>query len=69
MSATDVSTLRQRTHWGFESVSGITIAIGAALVSGVAVFVNGYGVKAFGDPTVYTTAKNLAAAVCCRHSS
>jgi len=63
MSATDVSTLRQRVHWGFESVSGITIAIGAALVSGIAVFVNGYGVKAFGDPTVYTTAKNLAAAV------
>lgn len=44
---------------------GTTIALGAAIVSGVAVFVNGYGVqaKAFGNASAYTTAKNLVAAV------
>ena len=41
---------------------GITIAVGAALISGIAVFVNGYGVAAVPDATVYTTAKNLVAA-------
>jgi len=35
----------------------------AAVISGVAVFVNSYGVKAFGDATAYTTAKNLIAAL------
>jgi drug/metabolite transporter (DMT)-like permease len=39
------------------------LALGAAVVSGVAVFVNSYGVRAVPDPTVYTTAKNLVAAV------
>ena len=33
----------------------------AALVSGVAVFVNGLAVRHFDDATVYTTAKNLIA--------
>jgi drug/metabolite transporter (DMT)-like permease len=42
--------------------TGIVLAAGTALVSGVAVFVNGYAVKAFGDADVYTTAKNLVAA-------
>ncbi len=42
---------------------GIMLAAVAALVSGVAVFLNGYGVRAAPDPTVYTTAKNLVAAV------
>ena len=41
---------------------GVGIAFGAALVSGVSVFVNSYGVKRFPNPTVYTTAKNLVAA-------
>jgi drug/metabolite transporter (DMT)-like permease len=41
---------------------GIALAFATALVSGVAVFVNGYAVKAFGDAGVYTTAKNLVAA-------
>ena len=34
-----------------------------ALVSGVSVFVNSYGVHAVSSPAVYTTAKNLVAAV------
>jgi drug/metabolite transporter (DMT)-like permease len=38
-------------------------AIVAALVSGVAVFVNGLAVRHFDDATVYTTAKNLWAGV------
>ena len=41
---------------------GIAAAFGAAAISGVAVFVNGYGVRAVPDATVYTTAKNLVAA-------
>jgi len=45
------------------SASGITFAFGAAAISGLAVFVNGYGVRAVHDATVYTTAKNLVAAL------
>jgi drug/metabolite transporter (DMT)-like permease len=42
---------------------GVALAFGAAAISGVAVFINGYGVRAVPDATVYTTAKNLVAAV------
>src|SRR5262245_44863632 len=42
---------------------GIVLAFSAAIVSGFSVFVNAYGVKAVPDATVYTTAKNLVAAV------
>jgi drug/metabolite transporter (DMT)-like permease len=45
--------------------SGILLAAVAAAISGVAVFVNGYGVRAWGeiaDPTAYTTLKNAVAA-------
>lgn len=46
---------------------GIALAAGAAIVSGVAVFVNAFGVqhatKAGVDGTTYTTAKNLVAAL------
>jgi drug/metabolite transporter (DMT)-like permease len=42
---------------------GSIIALGAALISGVSVYVNARGVKAFGDATAYTTAKNATAAV------
>lgn len=42
---------------------GITLAGVTAVVSGVAVFVNGYGVRRFPDATTYTTAKNLVAAL------
>ncbi len=40
---------------------GIGLALGAAGVSGVTVFVNGLAVRRFDDATVYTTAKNLVA--------
>ena len=42
---------------------GLLLALGAALISGLAVFVNSYGVKEFADATVYTTAKNCVAAL------
>ncbi|GAA2806573.1 DMT family transporter [Kribbella solani] len=42
---------------------GIALAFATALISGVSVFVNSYGVRAVRDATVYTTAKNLVAAV------
>jgi len=45
------------------STSGITLAFAAAAISGLSVFVNGYGVRAVHDATVYTTAKNLVAAL------
>jgi drug/metabolite transporter (DMT)-like permease len=40
---------------------GLALAAATALVSGVSVFVNSYGVHAIKAPDVYTTAKNLAA--------
>jgi drug/metabolite transporter (DMT)-like permease len=43
--------------------TGLWWAFGAAIVSGFAVFINAYGVKAVPDATVYTTAKNLVAAI------
>lgn len=42
---------------------GLLLALAAAVISGVAVFVNSYGVKSFGDATVYTTGKNAVAAL------
>ncbi len=41
--------------------TGIRLALAAAVMSGVAVFVNGLAVSRFDDATVYTTAKNLVA--------
>ncbi|MDX2381774.1 MAG: DMT family transporter [Acidimicrobiia bacterium] len=41
---------------------GIAVAGLTAVISGFSVFVNGYGVQRFDDPTTYTTAKNLVAA-------
>ena len=43
--------------------AGILLALATAAISGVAVFVNGYAVKHFGDATAYTTTKNGVAAV------
>lgn len=43
--------------------TGLLLALATAGISGVAVFLNSYGVKAFGDAGAYTTAKNLVAAV------
>jgi drug/metabolite transporter (DMT)-like permease len=42
--------------------SGILLALATDVVSGVSVFVNSYGVKAFDNPTAFTTAKNVVAA-------
>ncbi len=43
--------------------NGLLLALATACISGVAVFLNSYGVKAFGDATTYTTAKNVIAAL------
>jgi drug/metabolite transporter (DMT)-like permease len=43
--------------------AGVALAFGTALVSGVSIFVNAFGVKQVPDAAVYTTAKNLVAAV------
>ena len=45
-----------------QRVPGVAFAGATALVSGVSVFVNSYGVRAGATPAVYTTAKNLVAA-------
>lgn len=42
--------------------TGLVLALATAGISGLAVLLNGYGVRAFGDAGVYTTAKNLVAA-------
>jgi drug/metabolite transporter (DMT)-like permease len=42
---------------------GLAFAGSTAVISGIAVFVNSGGVRAFGDATAYTTAKNLVAAL------
>ncbi len=42
---------------------GIALAAMTGVISGFSIFVNGYGVRRFDDPTTYTTAKNLVAAV------
>lgn len=44
-------------------IPGVQVAAITALISGVSVFVNSYGVHAIAQPAVYTTAKNLVAAV------
>lgn len=43
--------------------TGIALAFGTALISGVSIYVNAHAVKHFGDATVYTTAKNAVAGV------
>jgi len=43
--------------------TGVMVAGATALISGVSVFVNSYGVRAGATPAVYTTAKNLVAVV------
>ena len=43
--------------------AGLLLALMTATVSGVAIFLNGYGVRAVKDATVYTTGKNTVSAV------
>jgi drug/metabolite transporter (DMT)-like permease len=55
---------RRRSPFPRTPASGLALAFATALISGVAVFANGYGVAAFGSGSgVYTTAKNLVAAI------
>lgn len=42
---------------------GLRLALVAAVVSGIAVYLNGQAVRRFPSPTVYTTGKNLIAGV------
>jgi drug/metabolite transporter (DMT)-like permease len=56
MRMAETATMPRTRSWG------LGLALAAAVISGVSVFTNSYGVKSFGDPTVYTTAKNLVAA-------
>jgi uncharacterized membrane protein len=42
---------------------GTYLALATALISGVSVYVNSFGVKQVPDPLVFTTAKNLLVAV------
>jgi len=42
---------------------GLLLALGTAVISGVAIWVNSSGVAAYGNATAYTTAKNVAAAL------
>jgi drug/metabolite transporter (DMT)-like permease len=43
--------------------SGLAIAAATAVISGVSVFINSYGVHHYHSPAVYTTAKNIVASV------
>lgn len=43
--------------------TGLWLAVATAVISGFAIFLNGYGVRAVKDATVYTTAKNVVSAV------
>ena len=43
--------------------AGLLLALGTAGISGLAVFLNGNGVRAFGNASLYTTAKNIVAAL------
>ena len=45
------------------SARGMQLALCTAGISGVAVFLNSYGVKTFDDPASYTTVKNSVAAL------
>lgn len=42
--------------------TGIFLALGTAIISGLAVFLNGFAVRQFPDPATFTTLKNAVAA-------
>jgi drug/metabolite transporter (DMT)-like permease len=67
-TASPASTAPPSTGGGFGADlgarrTGIALAAVTAVVSGFSVFVNGRAVGHFDDPTTYTTAKNLVAAL------
>ena len=43
--------------------TGLLLALVTAVISGVSIFLNSYGVRAVHDPAAYTTAKNAVSAV------
>src|SRR5665647_3795457 len=57
------STRPSATRPGATRRTGLLLALATACISGVAVFLNSYGVKAFGDASTYTPAKNVVAAL------
>jgi drug/metabolite transporter (DMT)-like permease len=63
MKAASIDTHRRFDGETRDRAKGVTLALGTAVISGVAVFMNSYGVKRFASPSVYTTAKNLVATV------
>ncbi|MEO8518300.1 MAG: DMT family transporter [Dermatophilaceae bacterium] len=64
MNATPLNAIRRdATRPKATRRTGLLLALGTACISGVAVFLNSYGVKAFGDASSYTTAKNVVAAL------
>lgn len=64
MNATPLNAIRRdATRPEATRRTGLLLALGTACISGVAVFLNSYGVKAFGDASSYTTAKNVVAAL------
>ena len=58
-----MSELDRSAAVGVSRTPGVVVAALTAFVSGVSVFVNSYGVHSFSSPNVYTTAKNIVAAV------
>ena len=64
MNATRVNAIRpSETRPKATRRTGLLLALGTACISGVAIFLNSYGVKTFGDASTYTTAKNVVAAL------
>ena len=57
----DLTTTQRRAPR--RPISGVVVAGVTAMISGVSVFVNSYGVRTMSSPAVYTTAKNLVAVV------
>ena len=58
------TTERSSSHTAVTPTSsrrGLQFALATAVISGVAVYVNGQAVARFDSPTVYTTGKNLVA--------
>ena len=53
---------RQLSFGGGGPIPGLALAAGTAVISGVSVYLNSYGVRSVPDAAVYTTAKNLVAA-------